>query len=413
MGGGLSLKVAGNGIATVTGDSEERAKIFCGAPGSGNNDGVRMSAATEGEETILPGGKYIIEIGSSDGLHGSKSAIIARMEALEAQNARLMHQLQCVSNVVGGMQVRTEGQDFTLMMNEWLNTAEGSPERARAEDTLVGKFVKDMCVLVSDMSGFSRICKEEGILHFLSLVKTMQSICIPIVEEYGGELVKVAADNLFFVFKNNVAGVEAACAMMEAANKYSGGRGRNDAIRLSIGLASGSTWLLRGTDVFGDTANVAFELGENIADNEIIVTDTIRSELKVADPDSVIWQIDRRENDIGAEAFTVKRLRSLDVVVPNCPLPILNAPINAEEPPAFVKYVSERVQLRNRKEQATVDYMTKARFMKRRCVLVVEMHGQMGRRCARLLLKSINRIDELFKSLETLCVSPRDVVNFV
>ena len=49
-------------------------------------------------------------------------------------------------------------------------------------------------MLVSDMSGFSRVCKEEGILHFLANIKIMQAMCVPICEARGGVMVKVAAD---------------------------------------------------------------------------------------------------------------------------------------------------------------------------------------------------------------------------
>lgn len=50
------------------------------------------------------------------------------------------------------------------------------------------------------MSGFSRISKAEGILHFLALVKMMQNICLPIIQQNGGELVKIVGDNIFAIF---------------------------------------------------------------------------------------------------------------------------------------------------------------------------------------------------------------------
>ena len=50
------------------------------------------------------------------------------------------------------------------------------------------------------MSGFSRISKAEGILHFLALVKMMQNICLPIIQQNGGELVKIVGDNIFATF---------------------------------------------------------------------------------------------------------------------------------------------------------------------------------------------------------------------
>ena len=93
--------------------------------------------------------------------------------------------------------------------------------------------------MCTDMSGFSRVCKEEGILHFLSLVKTMQAIMVPICESYGGQLVKVAADNLFVVFETPLSAVEASIQMQAVTKVYNEGKGRNDVIKLSFGLAHG------------------------------------------------------------------------------------------------------------------------------------------------------------------------------
>eukprot|EP00941_MAST-03F_sp_MAST-3F-sp1_P001588 g1588.t1 len=363
MGSNLSVKVAGNGVATVTGDAESCAKIFCNAP----------PPTSTSNESVLPGGKYIIQVGGGT----NEEEWLKMIKSLKDENTRLLHQLQSISNVVGGMQIMTEVQDFNVLMNKWLDSPDNSDQRSLAEDVLIGKFMKSRTVLVSDMSGFSRICQEEGIVHFLSLVKIMQAFCVPLAEEYGGELVKVAADNMFFSFENSTACVTAACAMMQAAKMFSKGKSKNDSIVLSMGIATGSCWLLKGTDVFGDTANIAFQLGENISNNEILVTEPVRQDLANADPDKVLFKIEKKKECGVEEVYAVNHLKPFEISFPesgfHC---ILNGPINSEEPPAFVKLVNERIQMKSREEKAMVDYQMKVRFMKKRCVLVIEMHDQ-------------------------------------
>lgn len=48
-----------------------------------------------------------------------------------------------------------------------------------------------LTIVCTDMSGFSRVTKEEGIVFFLANVKQMQGICLPIMRSRGGRLIKV------------------------------------------------------------------------------------------------------------------------------------------------------------------------------------------------------------------------------
>jgi class 3 adenylate cyclase len=207
-------------------------------------------------------------------------------------------QIRVLSNQIGNAGTRSELNDLNMYFTEWKN-AKTSSLRERQARRIRSRFVKEATLFCSDMSGFSRICKAEGILHFLALLKTMQSIMLPILESHGGELVKVAADNLFVVFDSPTAAMEATFKCFAAAKAYSKGRTKNNSIQISAGLATGPMWIVRGVDVFGNTANMAFalgqisaglatgpvwigntanmafELGENMAPKELLVDETV------------------------------------------------------------------------------------------------------------------------------------------
>merc|ERR1719265_2685103 len=40
-------------------------------------------------------------------------------------------------------------------------------------------------IIVSDMSGFTRLTREHGIVHFTSIIVRMRQICLPILHRYG------------------------------------------------------------------------------------------------------------------------------------------------------------------------------------------------------------------------------------
>ena len=72
-----------------------------------------------------------------------------------------------------------------------------------------------------DMSGFCRQTVRYGIHHFLAKIHRLHSIALPVVEQHGGEVIKVEADNIYSVFEDVPQAVAAAAdtvGRLEAAN---------------------------------------------------------------------------------------------------------------------------------------------------------------------------------------------------
>ena len=142
------------------------------------------------------------------------------------------------------------------------------------EDELWAKAGRERAVLISDMSGFTRITRARGILHFLALFQQAQHIGEKMFERHGGRFLKTAADNLFALF--DTVGAAAACAqsMLQEAEKLNAGVPREDGhVKLCIGIGFGRILEL-ADDGFGDQVNVAFKLGEDVAQKgQILVSE--------------------------------------------------------------------------------------------------------------------------------------------
>lgn len=145
--------------------------------------------------------------------------------------------------------------------------------RDKIDDQIRERYERDRAVLISDMSGFSRITQEEGILHFLELIHRMHLLTRPIIEAHGGHLVKAEADNLYVMFDAVQPAVDTAVALHDACRDAFAGKRANDTVALAIGISWGRLLDLDGADFFGDPVNLASKLGEDLASSgDLLVT---------------------------------------------------------------------------------------------------------------------------------------------
>ena len=308
-----------------------------------------------------------------DKLNDLIQAGITRINRLTEELAFTNSSVRLLSNQLGVQLVRSEYSELQQRFSEWESA--GDRKRKLKLRQIQARFVYPKVLFCSDMSGFSRICKEEGILHFLSLVKMMQSIMLPLLEARGGQLVKVAADNLFVIFEDPKQAVRAAWDCKTAAGAFSKGKKANDSIKMSIGIAMGDMWVVEGADVFGDAAHVAFKLGEDISSKEVLIGPNVYNSLG---PEDYIYE--EREEDIAGVMTSYYKVDTKGAwptpPMPERIRPVINPPINSEEPLDFVTLLARRQGCERQEDKHKVDVLMHKRFTQRKAVLVVEMHEQ-------------------------------------
>jgi class 3 adenylate cyclase len=151
--------------------------------------------------------------------------------------------------------------------------AEDPEVRAKIEKTLWETFGEEQAVFVLDMSGFSRLTRKFGIIHYLSMVRRMQLTSGPIVQSYDGYMIKFDADNCFALFPAPLNAVNAAIAMQHAFNAANLLTADDLDIRVACGIDYGKILVVGNDDCFGDAVNRASKLGEDVAEaGDILVT---------------------------------------------------------------------------------------------------------------------------------------------
>uniref|UniRef100_A0A7S4ETB3 Guanylate cyclase domain-containing protein n=2 Tax=Chrysotila carterae TaxID=13221 RepID=A0A7S4ETB3_CHRCT len=291
--------------------------------------------------------------------------------------ANFRRQVYALSQDLGQMQRNLSLDDLRHLLGQW-RMAQSDADQLSLATAIRRLYVRDYSLLVSDMSGFTRITKEDGICHFLMLIKRMQTTCIPLMQSFGGTLVKVEADNLFVIFPTPRHALMASMHCHAAMKVYNAGKRPNDSIHLSMSIVHGSMFHIPGVDVFGGVVPIGFELGEDAAgkDETLVVEDVVNhckrqpgiSELvEFVEADPLI--------EHGQPVPVWRALMRLHKVTPrlgSADAPIVNTQVNAEEPVEFVTMMEERMSFPSK--MAEIDSDLQGLFTEHSAVLVITLH---------------------------------------
>lgn len=169
-----------------------------------------------------------------------------------------------------------------------LEARPSDPDAAVAFDSeLTAKLNATVAILVADLSGFTRLTKKHGILHFLSVFERAVRLSTPHITGNAGTLLKTAADNMIAVFPDPKNALAAARGMMRAAKEDAARHPADSHVRICTGIGFGPILML-DDDCFGDEVNVAFKLGEDVAEtDEILISDAAADFLKAEGVDDL------------------------------------------------------------------------------------------------------------------------------
>lgn len=128
-------------------------------------------------------------------------------------------------------------------------------------------------VFVSDMCGFSRTTRAQGICHFLALIEHARRIIAPEILRHGGKLLKFEIDDSFAYFADVDAALHCARDLTAKIAEANLERRPEDQIAIAIGIDHGDLLLIDDAEFFGDPVNTACKLGEDVAaEGETLVT---------------------------------------------------------------------------------------------------------------------------------------------
>ena len=145
-------------------------------------------------------------------------------------------------------------------------------------------FQQERCILILDMSGFTRATQEGSIISFLLSINQMQRLVTPVIEERNGIVVKAEHDNLTCLFDRVEDAIDASREIrrrLESANVI---LPLDKELYASIGIGYGSILNVENESIYGNEVNLASKLGEDIGDlGDVLLTPGAYSQLSDGD----------------------------------------------------------------------------------------------------------------------------------
>jgi len=149
------------------------------------------------------------------------------------------------------------------------------PEQLVSIDAqIVGHFEVQRAILVLDMCGFSRLTIRHGIIHYLAMIRRMQSTVLPLLTAGRGKLVKTEADNVFATFERVPDALRTAHKIQTTLERANAVLPADWDVHVGIGIGFGPLLMIGDDDVFGSEMNLASKLGEDLAEaGEVLLTE--------------------------------------------------------------------------------------------------------------------------------------------
>lgn len=170
-----------------------------------------------------------------------------------------------------------EGKRFEELLRQRGTRAEGHPE---VEQQIFDRYIDHCAVMILDSSGFTRLTKAHGIIHFLSLIVSMRDRVEPLCKAHKARACWSEADNVYAIFPTAADALGCALDIQHVIPAENAQRRPSDQLPVCIGLGAGRMLRIGDENIFGDEMNLASKLGEDIAaPDEILLTPTVLAEV--------------------------------------------------------------------------------------------------------------------------------------
>jgi class 3 adenylate cyclase len=123
---------------------------------------------------------------------------------------------------------------------------------------------RSLTIMFTDMQGFTPRTSSQSRAETMDLIHRHKDLLVPVVEQFGGHLVKAIGDSFLVVFESPTDGVLAGVALQDRLREYNDESPEEDRIVVRLAINTGEV-TVDGDDVYGETVNIASRI-EGIAE---------------------------------------------------------------------------------------------------------------------------------------------------
>jgi len=134
-------------------------------------------------------------------------------------------------------------------------------------------------VFFIDIEGYTDRSSRVDMSSLISLVKTFENIVIPLIESFGGHIIKKMGDGILAAFRHPINAVLASLEIQEEVNSHNRYTVDEERFFVRIGLHTGPV-IRKDGDIFGDVVNIASRMENAAKPGEILITEATYIEIK-------------------------------------------------------------------------------------------------------------------------------------
>lgn len=137
------------------------------------------------------------------------------------------------------------------------------------------KYHYERAILSMDMTGFTAAAMHRGELESMLRILDAQKVCLPVLREFGAEIIRCFADDVVAIFVDTESAVDAALETHRRIRLFNqSGLASEHPTECCAGIGFGRVFAIGPNLAQGDEMNRASKLGEDIARaNETLLTE--------------------------------------------------------------------------------------------------------------------------------------------
>jgi len=175
------------------------------------------------------------------------------------------------------------------------------------ETTFRDKYHRERAVLSFDMTGYTSSAMHHGELQSFIRIMNAQRVVVPVLQEFGAELIRCFADDIVALFLEPDAALDAAFESHRRVQLFNeSSLATGDPTLCCAGIGFGRLFAIGPNLAQGDEMNQASKLGEDIARaNETLVTE--RAYAAFAGREDVVFEQQNQDDQLFSFYRAVKR----------------------------------------------------------------------------------------------------------
>ncbi len=156
-------------------------------------------------------------------------------------------------------------------------------DRQKIDEELKAKFSQDVTVMFTDIKGSTSFFESYGDIEGRLMVQKHNDLLFPVVQKFGGRVIKTIGDAIMAAFDSPEAAVRAGIEMQSNLQEHNRGKkDKKDQIHVRIGINTGEG-LVEKSDIFGDVVNVAARVESLTEPDEILVSAPVYDQVRSTD----------------------------------------------------------------------------------------------------------------------------------